>query len=72
MDTNRKIAHKAARITQNQLFFVASILYGTGIILLMSASGRYSDGFPMPWWQFVVSFACFAGGKLTAKKGEEK
>ena len=66
--TKKKIAYKARHITQNQRYAFAASLYGIGIILLLSASGRFSDGFPMPWWQLVVGFACFAGGKLTAKE----
>lgn len=66
-----EIAHKAARTTQNQFYFLATFLYGTGIILLLSVAGKVTAGYSLNWWELAISFASFLVGEMVARKGEK-
>ena len=67
-----KIAYKASRITQNQFYFLATFLYGTGIILLLSVAEKVTVGHPVNWYELAISFASFLVGETVARKGEQK
>lgn len=67
-----EIAHKAARMTQNQLYFLASFLYGTGIILLLSVADKVTAGHSPNWLELAISFTSFLVGEMVARKGEQK
>ena len=65
--TKKKIAYKARHITQNQRYALSAFLYGIGIILLLSVAEAITGGYPLPWWQLVVSFASLLTGERIAK-----
>lgn len=66
------IAHKAARMTQNQFYFLAAFLYGAGIILLLSVAEKVTTGHSLNWLELAISFASFLVGEMVARKGEQK
>lgn len=66
-----EIACKASRITQNKLYFLASFLYGTGIILLLSVAEKVTAGHSVNWLELAISFASFLVGGMVARKGEK-
>lgn len=67
-----KIAHKAAKMTQNQFYFLATFLYGTGIILLLSVAEESTVGHSLNWLELAISFASFLVGGMVARKGEQR
>lgn len=67
-----EIACRASKITQNKLYFLATFLYGTGIILLLSVAGKVTAGHSFNWWELVISFASFLVGEMVAWKGEQR
>ena len=72
MDTQKsRIAYKASIITQNKLYLLASFLYGTGIILLLSVADKVTAGHSLNWWELAISFASFLVGEMAARKGEK-
>lgn len=72
MNTEKQIAHKAARITQNKLYALAAFLYGTGIILVLSFSSKLTDGYPARWLELAIGFSSLLIGEAVARKGEQK
>lgn len=67
-----EIAHRASRMTQNQFYFLATFLYGTGIILLLSVADKATAGHTFNWWELAIGFASLLVGEMVARKGEHK